>query len=252
MSENISSNVLFHFTKSMENLKSILKNGFYPRYCPEYTLDPLDQKAVSDGISPMRAAPLVCFCDLPLSLIRKHLAEYGHFGIGLSKEWGFKHGVTPVIYTHRGAQTFEPISHLVAEAEKSSDRTSRSDLMILAAYTKPYVGAAWRDNKVQPDVRFYDEREWRYVPVVGGGNSLFLSREDYADGAKRNALQEGFKTHDALSIHPDHIQYLVVPESADERNILDLAHFVKGLYEPDDAILVTTAIMTSDCIREDV
>ena len=47
MAENVSSNVLFHFTRSMEHLKGILKNGFFPRYCPEYTLDTVDRKAAS-------------------------------------------------------------------------------------------------------------------------------------------------------------------------------------------------------------
>lgn len=57
----------------MDHLKGILKDGFFPRYCPEYTLDPVDRKAASKRRPPMRAAPMVCFCDLPLSLIRKHL-----------------------------------------------------------------------------------------------------------------------------------------------------------------------------------
>jgi hypothetical protein len=69
----------------MDDLKSILKHGFFPHYCPEYTLDPVDRKAASKGNPPMRAVPLVCFCDLPLSLIGKHLDEYGNFGIGLKK-----------------------------------------------------------------------------------------------------------------------------------------------------------------------
>ena len=35
MAENVSSSVLFHFTRSMDSLKGILKNGFFPRYCLE-------------------------------------------------------------------------------------------------------------------------------------------------------------------------------------------------------------------------
>jgi hypothetical protein len=31
---------------------------------------------------------MVCFCDLPLSLIGKHLDEYGDFAIGLERHWG--------------------------------------------------------------------------------------------------------------------------------------------------------------------
>jgi hypothetical protein len=53
----------------------------------------------------MYAIPMVCFCDLPLSLIKKHVEEYGGYGIGLNKTWGVKNGVAPVIYTHSRAKT---------------------------------------------------------------------------------------------------------------------------------------------------
>jgi abortive phage resistance protein AbiGi (putative antitoxin) len=249
MAENVSSSVLFHFTKSVENLQSILKFGFSPRYCPEYTLDPLDIKAASKRIPPMRAAPLICFCDLPLSLIRKHLSEYGNFGIGLKKQWGVKNGVTPVIYTHAKAQTRLPLLRLTAKAEAGDDKTVANDLMFLAAYTKPFVGAAWRNKKVQQKVKFYDEREWRYVPAVRGKEPLFLNREDYASSFKIDALHRRLKTKYALPIHPDDVQYLIVPE---DKHILALAKYLKRLYSEDDAVLVTTAIMTIDCIHEDV
>ena len=109
MSENISSKVLFHFTTSMVYLKSILKNGFFPHYCPEYRLDPDDKAEASKGCRPLHAAPLVSFCDLPLSLIRNHLKEYGNYGIGLKKNWGLRNGVTPVMYTHYRERTRRPI-----------------------------------------------------------------------------------------------------------------------------------------------
>jgi hypothetical protein len=42
---------------------------------------------------------MVCFCDLPLSLIKKHLKEYGSFGIGPApsrrKRKGIIFGATP-------------------------------------------------------------------------------------------------------------------------------------------------------------
>ena len=256
MSENVSSNVLFHFTKSMDNLKSILKNGFFPHYCLEYTLNPVDRKAAAEGRPPMRAVPMVCFCDLPLSLIRNHLKEYGNFGIGLDKEWGVKNGVTPVLYTHRRAQTRQPVLRLTAKAAKANDKTAASDLRLLAAYTKPFFGPAWRNNRVQSKVPFYDERERRYVAVVRGDEPLFLDREDYDNIAKRNKLHRRFKKQNALPISPDVIQYLIVPYDKDENSVLELHDYLMRLYvrryNRKDAILATTAIMTDDCIQEDV
>jgi Putative abortive phage resistance protein AbiGi, antitoxin len=254
MSENVSSAVLFHFTKSVGSLESILRNGFFPHYCPEYTLHPVDRKAAAKGRPPMHAAPMVCFCDLPLSLIRKHL-EYGKFAIGLNKEWGLKNRLAPVIYTHSRAQTRPTLLRLPNKEMKGSDKAAR-DRMFLAAYTKPFEGPAWRENKVQKKVRFYDEREWRYIPPLRENLPLFLGQKDYNDTSKKNALHRRLRKQHALPIHPDYIQYLIVPYDKHEKNILKLHDYVMGFYETrysrKDAILVTTAIMTVDRVQEDV
>jgi hypothetical protein len=186
MAENVSSSVLFHFTRSLDCLKGILKNGFFPRYCLEYTLEPGDRRAASKRRPPMHAVPMVCFCDLPMSLIGKHYEKYGPYGIGLDKAWGLKNGVAPVIYTHRRAQTRQPILRLTSIAVKTGNEKAEKDLKVLAAYTKPFVGPAWRERnrpRFQPGVRFYDESEWRYVPRVRGSD-LFLSWKDYKDTSK--------------------------------------------------------------------
>jgi len=248
MSDNVSSNVLFHFTKSMANLKSILKYGFFPHYCPEYTLDAVDLEAAKKRRSPMRAIALVSFCDLPLSLIKKHLEEYGEFGIGLTKEWGRRNGVTPVIYTHAKAQTRKPLVRLAAAAEKRGSEETKKDLMVVAAYTKPFAGPAWRSNKVQRKVLFYDEREWRHLASTGASEPLFLDQRDYSNSSKLARLHARLKKTQALKVYPDDVQYLIVPH---DDNILELVGCLKGLYGKRDTILVTTAIMTINCITED-
>jgi hypothetical protein len=250
MAENVSSNILFHFTKSMGDIKSILKHGFFPHYCPEYSLDPVDRKAARKGLPPMHAAPMVCFCDLPLSLISKHLKKYGSYGIGLSKKWGRKHGVAPVIYTHTKTQT-RLLSRLATRAAKGNDESAANDLKILSAYTKPYFGPEWKDNGGKRRAMFYDEREWRYVPVLRGDVPLFLDWKDYDNDVERNRLHERFKQKNALPLPPYDIQYLIVPYDKDEHNILVLHDYLTELYSEKDAILVTTAIMT-DNFQEDV
>ena len=66
-------------------------------------------------------------------------------------------------------------------------------------------------------------------------------------------MNRRLRTKYVLNIHPDDIQYLVVPPDKDERNILELHEHLKRIYpKREDAILVTTTIMTSDCIHEDV
>jgi hypothetical protein len=185
-------------------------------------------------------------------VIGKHLVEYGNFGIGLDKKWGIRNGVAPVIYTHSKAKTRPSVTRLVTEAPGSAGDQASRDMKYLAAYCKPFEGPAWRNNHVQKKVRFYDEREWRYVPAVPSGGPLFVDWNDYEDTVKRTKLHKRLKEQNTLAIPPDAIQYLILPFEKDEENILKLHDYIMKLYRRKDAILVTTTIMTDDCIREDI
>jgi hypothetical protein len=200
---------------------------------------------------------MVCFCDLPLSLIRKHLDKYGKFGIGLTKEWGLRNGVVPVAYTHSKARTRPYLLRLIAKAAKGGDNAMANDLKLLTAYTKPFRGPEWRKRKRRKkkdkyNIPFYDEREWRYVPDVAEGERLFLGRKDYRNGSVTDKLHKSLRTEHALRILPDDIMYLIVPYDRAEKRVLELHKYLKSFYSPRDVALVTTTIMTDDCIREDI
>jgi hypothetical protein len=129
--------------------------------------------------------------------------------------------------------------------------TDADENQVLAAYTKPFIGPAWRNNQVKRRVRFYDEREWRYVP-----EPAFWKWKDYFDESKRTRHDKLFAKQYALKISPDDIQYLIVPYDKGENNILELHDYVMKpytrRYSRKDAILVTTTIMTDDCLKEDI
>jgi hypothetical protein len=256
MSENVSSSVLFHFTKSLDNVKNILNNGFFPHYCPEYTFHEDDILASRHSKPPRFAIPLVSFCDLPLSLIGEHLQQYGYFGIGLKKEWGIRNGLAPVIYTHSKAKTRPAISRLLAGPSGGMDAESINDRWFLAAHTKPFRGSAWRNGQVQRFTRFYDEREWRYVPPVQKGRDLFIHFSAYSHGPTRSELEQRYQRDYSLPLTPDDIQYLIVKYNRGEQNVIDLHDFIMRIFSRRfsrrDAILVTTSIMTHDCIRDDI
>ncbi|HZV35905.1 MAG TPA: abortive infection system antitoxin AbiGi family protein [Verrucomicrobiae bacterium] len=241
--------MLFHFTRKLEYLKSILADGFHPRYCPEYMFGGRDAAAAKNNVCPAQAIPMVCFCDLPLALIGKHLKEYGNFGIGLTKHWGIRHGVGPVSYTHDNSQNHFPLSRMLWNARAAKDEAALYNLRMMTAYVKPIRGHAWRRGKVKSDVHFYDEREWRFVPPLKDGKDLFLPRDEYQNHSIIAAKHEHLKEYFALKIGPESIQYLIVPN---EREVLNLAGFLKELYKGQTATLVTTAIMTTDCISDDI
>ena len=91
MAGNISSDYLFHFTRSFENLTSILKEGFFPNYCIENWLA-LDKNLPHIGI------PMICFCDIPEQFIEPHKKKYGPYGISMEKNWGIQNNITPIAY----------------------------------------------------------------------------------------------------------------------------------------------------------
>lgn len=95
ISQNLSSNSLFHFVNRIDYLKDILINGFQARYVVENF--PLLEIPF--------AIPMKCFCDIPLGLIKKHLVKYGRYGVGISKDFAMQEGITPCFYVHENSDT---------------------------------------------------------------------------------------------------------------------------------------------------
>ena len=183
----ISANTLFHFTKK-NALLAILETGFRPSYCREQfnLADPGD-----NTIPDLCYVPMVCFCDIPLSQIEQHVKEYGEFGkgygIGLSVEWGLENDISPVTYVpvrnteasqistsiytlHQNILSFLAFSIGVPNAGEDQKVLPpykrllyqiNPELLLLMAYLKPYKG----EQNGKPR-KFYDEKEWRYVPSV--------------------------------------------------------------------------------------
>src|SRR5947209_1483362 len=90
----VTSDTLFHFTKSRNNLERILSERFKFSYCKEsYHID--------SDFSGELYIPMISFCDLPLGLIKNHITKYGSFGIGMTKEWGIKNKLNPVLYLEK-------------------------------------------------------------------------------------------------------------------------------------------------------
>jgi len=136
ISQNLSSNTLFHFTKNIDNVKDILKNGFRVSEVVE-TL-PGAKKSEKMYYS----APMVCFCDIPLSGIKLHIQKFGDYGLGIHKNICKQENINPVFYIHN----YKVLDSILP---KSSEQPNP-----IIAYIKKYR---------ELEFRRYDEREWRYV-----------------------------------------------------------------------------------------
>ena len=74
---NSHTSTLFHYTKSVNTLLTILKEGLRFTYClEEYPLVPDRTVGV----------PMISFCDIPISDSVEHAQKYGAYAIGLTKE----------------------------------------------------------------------------------------------------------------------------------------------------------------------
>tara|TARA_R110002096_G_scaffold404235_2_gene602027 strand:+ start:334 stop:522 length:189 start_codon:yes stop_codon:yes gene_type:complete len=60
----LSSNSIIHFTKTSESLKGILQENFRIKFCLEI---------VNLETQLNYAAPMVSFCDIPLSQVKEHI-----------------------------------------------------------------------------------------------------------------------------------------------------------------------------------
>ncbi|MFA6977845.1 MAG: abortive infection system antitoxin AbiGi family protein [Ignavibacteriaceae bacterium] len=263
--DTISSNTLFHFTNSASSLISILLDEFRPHYCLE------DFKFSVEGDEPFELAiPMVCFCDLPLSQIKTHLRLYGNYGIGMNKLWGQKNGISPVLYSYRGSYFFRHIRDILTETSQSLANPNNQSLKYekrfigILSFIKPYLGPFWRKDNYIPSVRFYDEREWRYVPETlpnkAAGFSdpdLFsiadiLQKEDFLNPVKladnnRKIARDKFR----IPFSPNDIKYLIVSEENEILPLIKSIREIKGKYSHDEVDLLTSRIISSSQIIDD-
>jgi hypothetical protein len=201
----ISTSCLFHYTKSIDTLRGILTSGFRYSLVREalprigWGTSPFTSigihRTFTDNL-------MVCFCDIPLTLATGHRGYYSSYSIGVTKEWAMANGVAPVRYVHSDSPGFSGelmelleaysnqlelgngflralIHHktgtiLDTDGFPSDAKMANSILEQLlskalkfiadgAPYFKTYEG----DDPLArtPLKRYYDEREWRAVPL---------------------------------------------------------------------------------------
>lgn len=148
---NLSSETLFHFTSDFNILKLILENGFQARYIYEKL----------PGRKLAYLTKTVCFCDIPLGLIKEHVNWYGTYGIGINRPIAREHGLSPVLYVHSKSPNYPKGS-----SAKSIEWFKKFPF---TQYLKQVRGKQmFFDDEDKPFWKwktFYNEREWRYFPA---------------------------------------------------------------------------------------
>jgi hypothetical protein len=248
----VSTQTLFHFTNSIDALRSILEGDFYPRLCFEDFAYILGDKSF-----PKFAIPMVCFCDIPLHLIKPHMNEYGHYGLGLKKEWGIKNALSPIYYSQTGSHTHYTIKALhqfLAHHENVTTPAYGMNLIWnLLAFTKPYSG---KSHKTGADKIFYDEREWRYFPNFFEPNGIdanipMLMEGNYTE-ENRNNLTNYLKRF-PLRYTPDDIKYIAVKNESEIYDVSKMIDEIKSdKYTAKELSILKTKIIPSEYLIADV
>jgi len=263
MSSNISSNTLFHFTNKADNLIGILENEFHPKFCLEEFVIKDQNDDVKDKEHEI-AIPMVCFCDLPLSQVGNHLLFYGSYGIGMKKEWGKRNGLNPVFYvTNESAAlvNFQKVFQFLFETLAPQNTNPvvyhpQSNSLEFASYFKPYEGPMWRNNQYV-EKRFYDEREWRYIPSMQrllASNVKVpcrLFKEEYMNPISLAQANSSVGRQALLKFEPNDIKYIIVSKESEINAMIDSIKAIKQRYSEPTKELLASRVISAEQILED-
>ncbi len=192
----ISSTTLFNFTDKIEYLIDNLNNGIY---CHN-TYEKLPIR--NNGYY----VPMACFCDIPLSLIKEHFDWYGRYGIGVKRTYARNQGVKPVWYI-----TSE--SNLVRNIIKNKN-LSEYERKHLVPYLKQFMGNQfYYKEKREKRKKFYDEREWRYIPDNSKVKILFGSKVQ-----KEN--DQAIQNNQRMKLDLNQIEYIIIEKEDDFEQML--------------------------------
>jgi len=177
----ISTGYITHFTPKFESLHSILQTGFRPSVGNgeplRFKMDYFELRMISNILeeaintdTEKRNIPMVCFCDIPWRLSKYHRHQYGNYAISLTKSWAKSNFITPISYYFEDTTLHTILFSIQNQYPKLRDALKGKDIPDSATqslgildrcisdlfkYTKPYN---------EGDKKYYDEREWRYIP----------------------------------------------------------------------------------------
>ncbi|HKI44609.1 MAG TPA: abortive infection system antitoxin AbiGi family protein [Balneolales bacterium] len=181
------SNTLFHFTgidcdrgvfkpkeEALNTLKSILGSQHFllSNNNREWT--------IFDVKEPVRHMnfdlPMLCFTETPIEFIGMHMGVFGHFGVGMKIEWAIKNHAQNVIYCDRSEPNY--YGRILAGVLDFIHHNLATDQNTQAKWYwfRSLVG-------VTEDIRFRNEREWRFIGRTenkpGGGDSFTPTHVDF-------------------------------------------------------------------------
>ncbi|MVM36486.1 hypothetical protein GO730_00495 [Spirosoma sp. HMF3257] len=277
----ISANSLFHFTPLKDNLLGILETGFRPAYSPEFG------KSTNGKVNECEIA-MVCFCDLPISNLRKHIGldgtkGYGKYGLGMTKEWGMTNKLNPVTYftnqSHQieaGLEASTRLLKLSQHYDEEMDKMTKKyggpkstpysdeEKNMIATYT--YIKSAFEAsnvimNHMKPyqdainGIRYYNEREWRLVVPCNEKNNyevpVIWPTMFPHQLLKKPIYKDIISKKYMLNFSAIDVKYIIVENDAAVKDVVDKLASLPHKYSESDRNRLISRIVTCEQIDED-
>jgi len=221
----LSSQTLFHFTSSLENLKSILSGGIrYGMFAEKLPKGKLAYFV--RGIS---------FCNIPLSMISEHVDWYGTYALGLKRSKIREMGGSPVFYVHSDTKMFPGGQGAISVLLNNP----------FLCYLKQHLGYQYHKSEGKYRLKkFYDEKEWRLF-VGTPSIERYTNQTDLENIRKRNEGKAPVQV--PLTILPDMIEYIILEKPND---FVDFDTFLKKNFPAQRDDLLTKILYYTQIKRD--
>ena len=260
--KSVHSETLFHICNNLETVKSILSDKAFK---PSFTREVVN---VNDVNTPYYWVPMVSFCDFKIYELDLHFQKYGHFGIGLSKDWGISKRLNPVIYLSQDCIIFGEIRKAIigiydvhnnlaethhnnkCEILYNSLQGHLQTILKIYGYTKNYQGDLERDGKITRNFRFADDKEWRYVPEIDDVHASFrgcdlVNPTTKQKKAKKAELNKAINENHWLKFEYSDIKFIVVSNNDESTQLIE---FIQNLFieQKNKLFLISKILIIED------
>lgn len=224
---------LFTFCSKLEYLESPIKSKMISAwYCEE------DIRYLQIPNLKKIAFPMKCFCDINMHKLEEHLMWYGYYGLALTKEWGMKNGIQPILYINPESNIKKDYKIAFSNALKinknfqtKAESFMKNYLLHQLMYFKPASGMMKNRNTGRRIKKcFTDECEWRYVPDVSKlGYKQIYYNEKIINAGILNDISLSMIENPKISLKFDYedLKYIIVKTKEDFNRI---AKFINQMH----------------------
>jgi len=247
------SNLLFHFTPKLENIKGILEDGFKLHFSEKYVQYKKKQDGKDEDYYSYDVYPIVSFCNINLSSVLEQTKNYGNYGIAMSKKWADKNALNPIIYFTANSPLGKSLGNTATEGFTTFDNSfeTLNNSMFLTSFLKNHYGKSIK-GKLIKNFNNSIEKEWCYVPKFKDSLQQEISdfEKYYPKNFKENAINKANKGIEkfTLKFKPKDVKYIIIEKYDD---VLVLVEFLKQIFKKESVYEMMTKIITIEQLSKD-